>query len=370
MRRQLILTAVCLTLLACGRGPLPEDADGYWQARRPGGGDQIRLDLEQPPERHGHRHRHQLFFDLDEIPGLGEAEFKRSDVPLSFTWVRDAGTFHFDGTRRRRPFGSFRFVPSAEFQQRLDQMEIGGDALALAMRGVSLALLDQLIEAGYRIDDAGDLISLSRLGMDEEWLLAANQLKPLPTMDGLIQLARYGVRESELRGWAALNDDPIPIDTWLRLRTWGVTPERVARYRELGVNEMEGWFDLTRYDVPDGLIEAARELPEPFSVGQIVQLSIYDVSPEWMLRVQEASSTTLSLDQFLDLNRYDISAERYESYVALGIEKVSDVRTLSLHGVEPEFIERLRERGLESTDAQTLVDAQRMGIERFFADPN
>ena len=123
-----LVPAVCLGIVACaGLEPIPEGVDGVWKARRPGGGDQVRLDLYLGAGGLRETVHRRLWFDLDELDGLSASAFRGSE-PFTFRLERDAGTFLFEGISQRRPRGSFRFEPSEKYQSRIAHLGVTGIA--------------------------------------------------------------------------------------------------------------------------------------------------------------------------------------------------------------------------------------------------
>ena len=415
-----VLTVFSVATVSCaGLEPLPEDVDGVWKARRPGGGEHIRLDLYRGPVGHRETPRTRLVFHVGEIEGLDEKAFRRSNEPLVFRLERDAGTLVFEGARERRPTGSFRFERSAEFAERMNSLGLRGvddePLIRFAIYGVSTDLLESLAAAGVSGRDADDLLRLHYYDLSPDWIAAMSRLAGPPDFEELIALRNRGVGARQVDRWIAAGLQDLPVADLVRLQIYGVGAEKVAHYRELGFTDTDEWLTFYRNGVPDALIAAAVDAGVPgTNVEEIIRLYIHgvgaadvsgakgliaagfdwdaliylwrrgittryaerlidsgwpDLEPEfiarlasagietdWALRVR-AAGDDLSIEDLVLLRQYGLRAGDYESYASGGYTEVDDVRTLVLTGVEPGWIARVREhfRGDLSADDAALL---------------
>jgi len=276
--------SVCLVLAGCaGLEPLPDGVDGVWEARRPGGGDQIRLDMFMGPKGlRSTEHRH-MWFDLGEVEGLDPTAFRGSE-PLVVRLERDAGTFVLEGTTRRRPRGSFRFEPSNEYLERIAQIgvtDVDRDLLLLlALHGVSEDLVDALLAGGYRDTDAKNLLRLDSYGVRGDWIVSMSQLHGPPSFRDLIRLSRYGVGAHDADAWVEAGLQDIPIEDLLRMYLHGFRASDAATYRNNGFDDVESWLKFHRNGVSEELIIAIVESGGPeLDASGVIGLHSQGVGP-------------------------------------------------------------------------------------------
>lgn len=413
-----LLLALCAAAGGCASlEPLPEGVDGVWEARRPGGGDEVRLDMYLGPMgRRTTEHRH-LWFDVGEVEGLDGSAFHGSG-PLTFTLTRDAGTFRFDGAKKRRPRGSFTFEPSAEYLERVAEIgveEIDRDVLLmLALHGVSEGLVEALLRGGYHDTDAQSLFRLEANRLRPDWVLGMSRLAGPPSFEELIRLRSYGVNVHHVDAWVAAGIEGLPVQDLLRLYTNGFDAPDGALYIELGYDDVEDWLRFHRNGVPNDLIVAITESDGPrldatgvielyvqgvgaadvrgaaklleggfdwdelvfmwrrgvstefaetltksgwdrLDADSITRLNRNGLSTDWVLRVRAAGGGNLDVDGLIELRHYGVGASDYEGYAAAGFTAVDDIRRFVSAGVDSAWVERVRAYLPEGLDSDELI---------------
>lgn len=418
-----------LVLAGCvGLEQVPDGADGMWTARRPGGGERVRLDLYRGPVGHRETERLRLFLDLGEVEGLDAGAFRDDASALSFRIERPAGTLVFEGRHRRRPAGSFRLEPSPSFVARLAQLgltSLGRDRLVdLAIQGMSLDLVESLRDAGYVGGDADDLLRLQDYGLTPEWIAAMARLGRPTTVEDLLTLRRHGIGPLDVERWVAAGIADLGVDDLLRLHNQGLLASDAASYRALGFDDIEDWLTFRRYGVRTDLIAAVvesaaartdadaivglhvngtdadrvreaaplieagfdwdallslwrRGVSSDYAVAliesgwagldeeAIAQMAINGLEPEWILRVRAAAANTLDVSDLVDLHRHGIGAQEYESYARDGYLEAADVVLLHNAGVDAAFLRRLAEAGFAHPDPHDAVEAARRGFDEW-----
>jgi len=424
-------SVVCLGLGACaGLEALPEGVDGVWKARRPGGGDQVRLDIFMGPMGLRSTEQRHMWFDLGELEGLDASAFRGSE-PLTFRLDRDAGTFHFEGTSRRRPRGSFRFEASTAYLDRLAQLgvtEIAPNLLVLqALYGVSGGLVEALLAGGYRDTDAENLLKLEYYGLRPDWIASMSRLKGPPSFRELIQLHRYGVGSREVDAWVEAELQDLSVDDLLRLYRHGFRAADAVVYRRHGFDEVDAWLTFHRNGVPEELIVAIVESGGPeLDVSGVVGMYRHGIGPgrvreagklieagfdwdalvymwrhgvdtdyadtligagldgldaqaitrlaanglatDWILRVRAAGGQDLDLEELIQLRRHGVSARAYEAFAEADFTSPDDIRLLVSSGVDAEWVERVQEHVPETFDAEALVQLRRNDVDARFLE--
>ena len=188
------LSIVLLVGCATSR-TIPEGTDGTWKARRPGGGDRVRIDLRYRGDSGVLNAREYLA--LGSIAGLDEEAFHSSAEPLYAELERGAGKFILTGKRARRPHGTFVFEPSAEFRAILARLgavsTADGELLRLALTYLPLEYAREIAEIGWPDLGADGLYRLRTYGVSASYVEAMRRLDNPPDADDLIRLHINGV---------------------------------------------------------------------------------------------------------------------------------------------------------------------------------
>jgi len=425
-----LVSAVCLGMGACaGLEPLPAGADGVWKVRRPGGGEQVRLDIYLGPAGHRETEHRRLWFDLGELEGLDASAFRGSE-PFTFRMERDAGTFHFAGTTQRRPRGTFRFEPSEAYLRRIAQLgvsEIEPDLLLLAaFHRVSGGLVDALVAGGYRDTDAKNLLRLESYGLHPDWIASMSRLAGPPSFEELIKLRRHGVGAHQVNAWVDAGLRDLTVEDLLKLYLHGFHAADAVVYREYGFDDVDAWLTFHRNGVSEDLIAAVVESGGPEidvarivglyrqGVGSgdiraaarlieadfdwdalvylwrrgvatsyaealvesdwagldeeaIVQLASNGLETAWILSVRAAGGADLDIDELVRLRNYGVRARDYEVYAQAGFASIDDIRVLVAAGVDARFLARLDEAGFDDLDVDEIVEARHAGLDRWLA---
>lgn len=366
-----LVFVVCLALGACaGLEPLPEGVDGEWKARRPGSGDEIRLDLYLGPMGSRDTVNRRMWLDLGELTGLDESAFRGSE-PFTFRLERDAGTFHFEGVTQRRPRGSFRFEASAEYLDRIAQIgvtEVEQDVLLLlALHGVSEGLVEALLAGGYRDTDGDALLRLEFYGLRPDWIASMSRLAGPPSFDELISLRRSGVGTRHVDAWVEADLQDLPVDGLLRLYVHGFKAANAAVYRELGFDDVDAWLTFHRNGVPADLIVAIVESGGPeLDVSGVVGLYRQGVGPGDVREAAGLIDAGFDWDALVYMWRHGVSTDYAETLIEIGwdADPESLVR-LRENDIDARFLERLGEAGFDDLDVDEIVEARRAGLDRW-----
>lgn len=426
-----LVPVVCLGIGACaGLEPLPEGVDGVWKARRPGGRNEIRLDLYLGPMGLRDTDHRRMWLDLGELAGLDESAFRGSQ-PFTFRLERDAGTFHFEGIAQRRPRGGFHFEPSAGYLDRIAQIgvtEIEQDLLLLlALHGVSEGLVDALLAGGYRDTDAKNLLRLESYGLRPSWIASMSRLAGPPSFRELIKLRRYGVGSHQVDAWVEAELADLPVDDLLRLYRHGFRATDAAVYRGYGFDEVDAWLTFHRNGVSEELIAAIVESGGPeLDVSGVVRIHVQGIGPghireagtlieagfdwdalvylwrrgvstdyaetliesgwdeldeeaitrlasngletDWILHVRAAGGDDLDLDELIRLRHYGVRSRDYEAYARAGFTSIDDIRVFVSSGVEADWVERIQEHLPQTLDAEALVRLRQNDVDARFLE--
>src|SRR5436189_2985218 len=156
--------------------------------------------------------------DLGAFSGLSAAALgAKTETPVKFEMVRDAGTIHFTGTFSDGDgVGRFTFEPNHNYVSTLKSLGVEGtvgdddDLFSLAMHDVSTAFIREMQSLGYR-----------------------------ENLDQYIAFRIHGVSPEFVRELRSLGYDKLDADNLVAFRIHGVTPAFVRELRTLGYDKLD-----------------------------------------------------------------------------------------------------------------------------------
>ncbi|MEZ5041625.1 MAG: M56 family metallopeptidase [Saprospiraceae bacterium] len=102
---------------------------------------------------------------------------------------------------------------------------------------------------------------------------------------------------------------------------------------------------------------------------QLVDLSIHDVSPDFIKSIQQLGFKNMELEEYEDAKIHGINAAYIAEMKALGFNNLSfeEVVNLKIHGVNKAFVEDLKKAGYTNLNAEDVTDAKIHDISTQFA---
>ncbi|HVS30523.1 MAG TPA: hypothetical protein VMS98_03615 [Thermoanaerobaculia bacterium] len=274
------LIVAALTLILAAGTASAETLRGSWTGSSEEAG-KIHLNVARKHSQNGQT------FATSAFSGLSEAQIRSaSSIPVQFAMNREAGNFSFEGTfKDGYGGGAFTFTPSASYLSTIRSMGISTDGVVG-----------------------------KRSSVDET----------------LMQLAIHDVSTAYIRSMQALGYR-VPLDKYLAMRIFRVTPELVGELRSLGYDEV--------------------------SAEDLISSQIHRVTPQYIREMRASGMTNLSLDKLVSTRIHRASPEFIAEMKALGYDGLSHEQLVSMriHRVTPEFIRELRELGYTGIPASKLV---------------
>src|SRR5262249_42243466 len=136
----------------------------------------------------------------------------KSETPVKFEMIRDAGTIHFTGTFTDGDgVGRFTFEPNRNYIATLRSLGVSGDAadddemFSLTMSDVSAAFIREMQSLGYR-----------------------------ENLDQYVAFRIHGVSAQFVRDLRALGYDKLSADQLVAFRIHGVLPQFIRELKDLG----------------------------------------------------------------------------------------------------------------------------------------
>ncbi len=358
-------------VLAAGLDPL----EGTWSARVGWGSETLRLRVSWLSESGMSTFREELILPIEEVKGVEPGDFSRSWAPLEWKWVRSAGTFVFSGEGAWffRPGGTFRFEPTPEFAARLASLgSVEVDARALfwfGLKDVHLDLVDALSELGYRELDIDDIVRLSRMGIDGDWIRAMKGLTHLPSAEALQQLYARGIGPEILRSFESAGLQEVSAESLLRLSAQGITAEWVAGMRDAGygLDEIDELLRLHSHGVSPEEVAGYRAT-EGFATDTdaIVRLHTQGIEPGYLRALLATRLSDPGIDSVIRLHQQGIHPEYVREVAELGYDDPEEIVRLHTQGVAAATIRELRDLGYDELDVDELVRLSNHGVDPAF----
>lgn len=327
----------------------------------------------------------QVHFTVDRYKGHGHWSFSQ-DVPLSsfrglsldkldhggsthFEFVHDAGRLLCKGGFSwHRGSGSFTFVPNPAFPAEL--AKLGYDApdedqlFSMMMQDVSLAFARSVHDAGLNAS-THQLVDLRVHGVIVDYIRDAQQAgyRGFRARD-YVDLKVHGVPGEFLRDLREAGYD-LSAQQVVELRIHGVNSEfmedlkqagynlSAARITELKIHGVDSRFirELTSY----GLRPAASDL---------VQFKIHGVTPGFLKELKDTGYGDLTESQITALKTHGVSTGLIRQAGELGYHfSAGDLTELQVHGVDAEYLRRLRESGMRELNAQQIAKLKMHGVD-------
>jgi hypothetical protein len=370
---------------------------GTWRAKLPRGDGRVELKLsarQGDSEMTTRRH-----LSADAFEGLDPEDFSRFSVAYRFSWKSDAGTIRFEGRGRWwRGSGSFTFEPDPGYVRRL--IELGYrepsdfDLLRLTLDGISRELLEGFQAIGYTDLDLGEVMRLSRHGLDMAYIHDAQRLGYRPDLDDLVRLRNHRIGGDEIREYADRGLVGIPPDDLIRLHNHRIGPEWVAGMVEAGysTSDVDDLIRLRSHRVQPERVARLRAIERlDLSTEQIVRLTSHRVAADYVEALAASDLADLSVDEIIRLHSHRVPTEyvtrlagmgydRTESLIRMHDHRVSadevaelhaigyghlgpdELIRLETHRVTPDFVKRLVDAGYEDLTVDELIDVKNRGI--------
>lgn len=311
---------------------------GTWTAEvkadRP---DAIQLEMQQASKHSNFGHD----FKLADLPGLQASALNGSNVPVSFTLARDAGTVSFSGTfNKGLGHGEFTFAPSADYVAGMKQLgyaDVQDKQFELAMIDVSRAYVKELKGLGFN-PDLKELISARIFNVNREQV---ESLRALGVKDPSLQtLVQYRIFKVDADYVSAMRKSfpNLSMDKLVEMRIHNATPEYAKEMAALGYSNLDA--------------------------DKLVQFRIHGVTPEYIKELRQLGLNNLSADQLVQFRIFGVGRSQLEDLAKEGYTGLSpdNLVAFRIHGVDSKFIAKVKKAGYSHPSPDQLVNFKIMGI--------
>ena len=259
------------------------DLRGVWRANVEG--ERVHLNLMRDGNQNGHS------FSRADLQGLTDAQINSTtEVPVSITLARDAGTIAMTGTfEAGEGVGRFKFAPNRSFGDTLRALAVPIDEelsdehlFSLAMLDISSAFIREMKSLGYS-ESLGQYTAFRIHGVTPQFVRELNALGYSKlTAEQLVTFRIHGVTPEFIRGMKELGYSASANDL-VTFRVHGVTPDFVRELRDLGYTA-----------VPS---------------EQLVAMRIHGVTPRFIRELKEAGYQNVPVEKLIEMRIHGIDVE-------------------------------------------------------------
>lgn len=167
---------------------------------------------------------------------------------------------------------------------------------------------------------------------------------------------------STLRSLGVEGTDEITDRELMILALGDASSAAVREYRALGLAplDVEGVIQLSIHQVTPEYVREMRALglTGASTVDDVVQLRIHRVSTDYVRELASLGYRDLSRDQLLEMGIHGVDAEHVRAIQGLGFETPTPRQLVDtrIHGVTPEYVRSMREAGFRDLSPEALVD--------------
>ncbi|MET0625061.1 MAG: hypothetical protein ABW250_19105 [Pyrinomonadaceae bacterium] len=251
----------------------------------------LQLNLERRTTKGGRSQMGQGY-DFADLQGLTREQVARGGA-VRFSLVREAGTIECEGSfRDGRGSGTFRFTGSQSFVAAMksrgfdfaedagtddDGREHENRLFAAATLGVTTALADDLLAAGFGRLDVQDLFKAAIFKVDSKF---AREMKaagfPDLGMEDLVKARIFKIDAAYVSEVARMGFAGQPMESLVKLRIFKVTPDFIAETRGEGLNDLsiEDLVKLKIFKIDSAFIRRAKADGVPLEIEELVRRRI------------------------------------------------------------------------------------------------
>ena len=337
-----------------------------WKLRYAGDSDRVHFSVDRYT-----RNSHYAFVQdvpLSRFRGFSLSMLDRGG-PAKFEYVSDAGKLECKGSFSwSRGSGTFTFVPSPEFAA--EMTKLGYDA-PTADQAFDMMASNVGLDYARAVHDAGLEASTSQL------LQLHNHGV---TLDYIRDVRRAGYSDLRAQDYIDLRNHGVAADFLHDVKTAGynLTSRQMIDLRDHGVNaEFMGDLQQAGYDLPAGEITElqnhgvdgrfVRDLKayglRP-KASDLIQFKMHGVTPEFLRELKDAGYGEISQEQIVQLHDHGVGPEFIRQASALGFHFTpQELTDLQMHGVNAEYLRRLKESGMRNLDAQQIAKLKMHGVD-------
>jgi hypothetical protein len=266
-------------------------------------------------------------YRLEELSGLSSAQVHAtSATPVRFELRAEAGALTLDGTfRDGKGAGHYSFAPNTGFFN------------AVRALGVDTELRDN--HRGRRENS------------EEERLFVY----------ALHDVSTAYIRSMQAEGFRE------PLEKYLEMRIFDITPEYVREMRSLGLGELDS-SDLIGskiHGVTPAYVRRARAAGWNVPLDKLQASAIHGATPEYAEELAKSGYANLSLDDLIAFRIHGVTPTFISELQELGYRNIRPKKLIEMRifNVTPRFIRDLRDAGYSNVPVEKMIKMRISGLE-------
>lgn len=280
------ICALFVSLVAVSTTCLAQSSDWIHFTLEPEGGNSSKLHASFHHQQRGTGNNNwSTALRPSELIGLEVSTFHGSGSrQLHFSIVREAGRLDcFGNGGNNFASGNCRFAGDPAFSELLVSRGIG-HATSEQMFGLMAVnarrdLIESLAAARYPAPRISDLMALSALGVDGQYIGAMSRAGYRPRgLQSLIEFKALGITPEWIAGFARIGYANVPGDGLVQMRALGITPGFISDYQRIGYGNLpvETLVQLKALDITPEFVRAFAGPGQPLpSVNKLVELRMF-----------------------------------------------------------------------------------------------
>lgn len=266
---------------------------------------------------------------ISKLAGLTAAQVaSAATTPVRFSIQNEAGSIVFDGTfRNGNGAGQFTFTSNPAY---LD-----------SMRALGVDVTPERERRGRR--------------HDEEELLYQYVVHDVSTAYVKSMIAE-GYR--------------VPLQKYLELRIFDVTPEYIREMRDLGFRSItnEEVVASRIHRVTPDYVRSMRAAGWNLTLNELQNTAIHGATPEFAEEMKKAGYPDLDIQELVSFRIHRVTPEFIRDLRQLGYDKIDadDLVAMSIHRVTPEFIRELKDAGYSKVPVEKLISMRIHNVDAEF----
>lgn len=344
--------------------PQSGDLQGKWEIETNGRWSQVTVRF---------KHNWQSSFSVMSGDLLRDVDENTTD----FRMVRDAGTFHFNGSFQKEGDelwgkGVCYFRPDPDYIAKLAALGYELDdkegAYEFALHDITLDYVQGLHDAGYDLTTK-KLVEAHIHDVTPEYIaaLAGHGYKNLD-INKLIEMQIHDVDDEYIAGLESQGYKDIAPDKLVAMSIHDVDKDYVEGLASQGYRNIspDKLIEMSIHDVDGAYVKGlGSQGYEDLGPSELVKMSIHDVTPDYVAGLARLGYSGLSSETLVKMQIHDCDVVYIEGLQELGYKDLdpSELVTMNIHDVDPDYIAALQKLGYKDLSAERLVEMRIHDVE-------
>lgn len=241
------------------------------------------------------------------------------------------------------------------------------DVSGMAKYGVNEKLIRTLHESGLKDLSADNIIDAAKYGVSPSYIAEIRDFYPNATLEDISDMSKYGVRASFVETIKDADYDIESMEEIIDAAKYGVSSAYIKMAKKhFPKISLEGVSEMAKYGVRESLIRTLSESKfEGVGVSEIIDCAKYGVSSSYIEEMNDLDlKRKLSLDEIADMAKYGVSVSYAKSMESVGFENLDADALIdfSKYGVSTTLVKTLEENGYEDLSSEEIIDCAKYGV--------